>query len=312
MLAIFAVVAPVFLLIASGYVGARRALVSDAGIDGLLAFVVRIAVPALLFLNMYRLPLDDVFEPGALIAFYAGAFLSFGLGVALGRAFGRRPGESVAIGFAGFFSNTVLIGLPIMESAYGVDALTPMFGLIALHAPLLYTTGFITMEAVRRDGAGIVAGAARVGRSMARNALMIGIVLGLTLNLLSAPLPQPMIDALDRMSAAVPAVALFTLGAALTRYRLQAEISLALLISAVLLVAHPAVAYVLGVYVFDLDAPHLRAAVVTASMPAGLNVYVFAAMYQRGEGVAASAVLLSTALSVVTISAWLAILGGAG
>jgi hypothetical protein len=40
-----------------------------------------------------------------------------------------------------------------------------------------------------------------------------------------------------------------------------------------------------------------------------MNVYIFAEMYNRAQGIAASSVLLSTVLSIVTISIWLVILG---
>jgi predicted permease len=46
-------------------------------------------------------------------------------------------------------------------------------------------------------------------------------------------------------------------------------------------------------------------------MPAGMNGYMFATMYNRAQGAAASTVLLGTGLSVLTVSFWLWMLGGA-
>ena len=54
----------------------------------------------------------------------------------------------------------------------------------------------------------------------------------------------------------------------------------------------------------------VRSAVMTAAMAPGVNSYVFASLYGRGQAQAASAVLLATACSVLTVSVWLAILGG--
>ena len=45
-------------------------------------------------------------------------------------------------------------------------------------------------------------------------------------------------------------------------------------------------------------------------MAPGVNTYVFASLYARGQAQAASAILLATATSVLTVSAWLALLGG--
>ena len=43
-------------------------------------------------------------------------------------------------------------------------------------------------------------------------------------------------------------------------------------------------------------------------MPAGINGYIFASLYDRGVGTAANTVMLSTVLSVGTITFWLAYL----
>ena len=76
------------------------------------------------------------------------------------------------------------------------------------------------------------------------------------------------------------------------------------------LIVHPAIAYGLSAGVFDLPVEFVRAAVVTAAMAPGVNAYIFASLYSRGQAEAASTVLLATALSVLTVSAWLAVLGG--
>ena len=52
----------------------------------------------------------------------------------------------------------------------------------------------------------------------------------------------------------------------------------------------------------------MRSAVMTASMAPGVNTYLFANMYGAGRRVAASSVLIGTALSIFTIWVWLAIL----
>jgi predicted permease len=75
-------------------------------------------------------------------------------------------------------------------------------------------------------------------------------------------------------------------------------------------VLHPAIVYALAAGVFALPTEFVRSAVVTAAMAPGVNAYVFASLYSRGQAQAASAVLLGTALSVLTVSAWLALLGG--
>ena len=103
-----------------------------------MVFTQSFAIPCLLFRALADLDLGAVFDPRLLLSFYLGAVICFALGI-LGarRIFRRRPGEAVAIGFGALFSNSVLLGLPIMERAYGAAALAPTFAIISIHAPLL-------------------------------------------------------------------------------------------------------------------------------------------------------------------------------
>jgi malonate transporter and related proteins len=101
---------------------------------------------------------------------------------------------------------------------------------------------------------------------------------------------------------------LVSIGFSLTRYQLKTEISESLMISALSLIVHPLVAFVLAEYVLGLSPEYVRVAVLLAAMPPGMNVYIFATMYERAVALAASSVLIATTLSVATITVWLYIL----
>ena len=80
------------------------------------------------------------------------------------------------------------------------------------------------------------------------------------------------------------------------------------LIVTVSLVLHPTITFTLG-QALGLSHGQLRSAVLTASMAPGINIYVFANMYGVARRVAATAVLVATGLSILTVWVWLAILG---
>jgi predicted permease len=71
---------------------------------------------------------------------------------------------------------------------------------------------------------------------------------------------------------------------------------------------HPALVWITGSYV-NLSTNDFRSAVLTAAMAPGVNAYIFAQMYGRAQRVAASAVLISTGLTIFTASLWLYALG---
>jgi malonate transporter and related proteins len=308
-LELLVVVLPVFLVIGAGYAATRAGLFRPSAVDGLMVFTQNFAIPCLLFRGVATLDLGAVFDPRLLISFYTGAVVCFILGT-LGarRLFGRRPGEAVAIGFGALFSNSVLLGLPIIERAYSDGVLAPTFAIIAIHAPFCYLVGITAMEFARADGRSLAGTARTVGNAMFRNALMIGIALGFVVNLLDIALPEPVWGAVNMMAAAALPAALFGLGGVLTRYALRASLAEASMIASLSLLVHPAIALALAAGVFALPPDFVRAAVVTASMAPGVNAYVFASLYSRGQAQAASVVLLATAICVVTVSGWLALL----
>lgn len=315
MTALIDVILPVFLVLGFGYVVTWRGMMPEAAVDGVMRFAQNFAVPVLLARSIGRLDLGASYDPGLMISFYTGALISFAIGITAARRVFRRTGpDAVAIGFACLFSNSLLLGVPITERAYGADALAGNFAIISIHSPLLYTIGIVAMEGVRSHGSG--AGLGRVGLNaligVLRTPLVIGIMAGFAIQVFQVTtgqdLPAPVWSAMDMMAASALPAALFGLGGILFRYRPEGDMKAIAMVSGLSLLVHPAIAYGLGRWVFDLDAGLLRSAVITASMAPGVNAYLFANMYGAAKRVAASSVLLATAGSILTIWMWIAIL----
>ena len=309
MLGVLQVVIPVFLVLGAGYLATRVGYLKDAHVDALNSFTQGFAIPVLLFRAMLNLDLGTVAEPGLLIAFYTGSTITFVLGMLGARfLFGRRPGEAVAVGFGAFFSNTVVIGIPIVERAFGADALAASLLIIAFHAPYCYLVGITVMEVSRADGRSLRETALVVANEVRKNALMIGIFAGIAANLMGVTLPEPVRSAVDMVASAGLPTALIGLGGVLTRYKLSSTMGEAAMISFLSLVLHPAITFLLAHVVFGLPDIFVKGVVLTSAMAPGVNAYIFAAMYDRAQGTAASTVLLATGLSVFSVSVWLSIL----
>ncbi|NNJ69441.1 MAG: AEC family transporter, partial [Boseongicola sp.] len=184
MQALLDVILPVFLVIGFGYFAVWKGWFSDSGVEGLMKFTQNYAIPCLLFRAISTLDLSAQFDPALLISFYTGASLGFTAGLLGARLiFKRSWSDAVAIGFVCLFSNSVLLGLPITERAYGIDALAANFAIVAVHAPFCYMLGVTAMEIARAETRNPLALTRKILRSMFRNALVIGIALGLAVNL---------------------------------------------------------------------------------------------------------------------------------
>lgn len=303
------VILPVFLVIGFGYVCVGRKLFPVSGIDGIMIFAQGFAIPVLLFQAIARIDIAASFDPALLFSFYTGALICFLLGLTGARVLFKRDIEdSIAIGFCCLFSNSVLLGLPITERAYGADILTANYAIIAFHAPFCYLLGITCMEVARARGASTGGAAKAVVRAITRNGLFIGICLGFIWNLGNLPIPSVVDDALSLIARAALPAALFALGGVLIQYKPEGDMKTIAMVCVIALAIHPALVWTTGKAV-GLPPEAFKPAVLTASMAPGFNAYIFANMYGRAKRVAASSVLIATGVSIFTAWFWLSALG---
>ncbi|MFT7595812.1 MAG: malonate transporter [Paracoccaceae bacterium] len=302
------VILPVFLVVGAGYSTTRAGYFTQTHINGLMRFTQQFAIPCLLFSAIATLDLSASFDPRLMISFYSGATLCFALGIFGARLLFHRDWEDcVVIGFCCLFSNSVLLGLPITERAYGADNLTGNYAIVAFHAPICYGLGITVMEFVRNRGQSSRAFAGAVMSAMFKNALIVGIGLGFIVNITGITLPVVADDALALITRAALPGALFALGGVLVQYRPEGDLRAILFVCVISLMVHPSLVWLFGTSL-NLPQDLFRSSVLTAAMAPGFNAYIFANMYGRAKRVAASSVLIATGTSILTVWFWLNIL----
>ncbi len=305
---LISVVIPVFLVIGFGYAAAWRGLFTQTNVDGLMRYANSFAVPVLLFRAIANLDLAAEFNLPMMAGFYAGAVTCFIVGIMGARfLFNRDWEDAVAIGFVCLYSNSLLLGLPITERAYGTEALTGNYAIISIHAPFCYGLGIATMEIMRARHTGGFSFLPKVFKSMFSNALVLGIAAGFVINLGNIPKPEPVMAAVDLIAVSALPAALFALGGVLVRYRPEGDMRTILFCCVVVLALHPAITFFLGQW-NDLQPAAMRSSVITAAMAPGINAFLFANMYGRAQRVAASTVLIATGLSILSAWLWLGVL----
>ena len=132
-------------------------------------------------------------------------------------------------------------------------------------------------------------------------------MLGLLVNVADVALPKAFLDGANMVATTALPAALFGMGGVLYQYRPEGDIGAIGWAVGISLLVHPAIVWSLG-QVWNLSVSELRSAVLTSAMAPGINCYIFASMYNRAKRVAASGVLIATALSVLTIWCWLQVL----
>lgn len=302
------IVLPIFALIGVGYLAGWTRRLSEHAVDGLSEYVFTIAVPVLIFKTLASAKMPEDGQPwGYWIAYFAAAFVVFALGfLAARRVFGRGHIEAVMQGFGSAQANIVFVGVPIVLHAYGEAGAVPLFLLIAINLPVMTTVATIFAEG---GEAGVSrATLVRLAKALARNPILFGIYAGGLAQLTGLHVGGVPAQVLDMVSASSVPCALISMGLALRRYGFIGDLGPTLVISALKLVVHPLI--VLGLTrLLPMPPVWAAVAVVFASMPSGVNVYLMAHHYRAGVAAAASSVSLSTVFSLFTITFWLYVLG---
>ncbi len=307
----YTLVLPVFGVVVVGYVAARMGWFPQSATQGLDTFVFTFAIPALLFRALANTDLPDVLPWGLWGSYYGGILIVWAIGSAFAVYVLRRPmKDAIVIGFGGGFSNTVMLGIPIILTAFGEEASVPLFLILAFHGLTVFTICTFLLEtaqaAERHDGASrpkprlILLDSLR---GMARNPLIWALGCGVIFGQTGLTLPVPVDGVLEKLGQAGIPCALFAMGATLARYEIRRSIGAASQIAVIKLGLHPLIVFLLGTYVFALPVMWLKVATVMAAVPSGVYTFIMASRYAAAPGAASSAVVLTTALSLLTLSA---------
>jgi len=308
-MAIIEIILPVFGIVLIGYVAGRSKFFKASDIEGVSKFVFNIAIPVMLFRTMATVELPDQIEWGYLASYYIGAFAVYGFGMITGRtAFSQHLGEQGVFGLGAAYSNLVLLGIPLVLLTFGEEGTVPMFMLLAFHSALMFLTVSAIGEFNRGRGQSIGSLLQATFLGLAKNPIVGGLMLGLLFNLMKWTIPDPIDQIIGTLGAAGVPGAVFSLGASLSLYRLAGHLPETLTLVGLKLLIHPILVYLLATFVFQVDPLWTSVAVLVAALPVGVNVYLFAQRYNACIAPVATSILLSTALSVVTISVLLMLL----
>lgn len=310
MLAIFAIVAPVFALIAIGYLAGRTVLISEAAGAGIAEFAFSLAIPALLFRTIVKADFAGLSPTAVLVSFFGAAALTWGLAALATRWPLQRPAEDGAsIAMASVFGNTALLGLPLALSTYG-SAAEPVIALIlSVHAPMLWLAATVHAEAVGEGAArpslrGILGA---LGGELAHNPIVIGIGLGLVWRLGGIPLPQVPDKVLQLLAQAGVPAALTALGLTLVKFEIKGQAATLATITALKLAVMPLLAWLIAAKALGLSGVALGVIAIMAAMPTGANAFIFATRRGRAVNSASGAVALGTVLTFVTAAVVIAL-----
>lgn len=301
---LFGIVAPVFALIVLGAVATGRRLLDGAAVRGMSDFVFYAAMPALLFRSVAGAPPLRLLDVAG--SFIIGAFILFAAAVVLARrVFHVRLAQASVFGLNCVFGNTVMLGIPIVDAAFGPEGVANLLAVVAFHSALLLPAATVLIEADAGLGRSAWQVLTVTAKGLVRNPVVMCIVLAFAWRVTGLGFAEPVSRLLVLLGAAGPPLALFCLGASLPRPAALfapgnglAQIAAG---SALKLLAMPALVAVLA-HLAGVGGVAFAVVVLASALPTGANAFLLARRFDTNPEESASTVVVSTVLSVVTLT----------
>ena len=286
----------------SGYLAARCKLLPDSASQVLSRFVFVIALPALIFTSLSRISVAEFFNWQYIGALGGGMLIMFCIGMLVARvAFPASLTTTALHGLTAMYSSTAYIGLPLILTVFGDDARAP--GIIgAIITGLVFSPLAILIAEFDRGRHEKNRLWSPLVKVLTRPPI-IAVVAGLSVSASGFALPVPVISFFALLGGAFVPCALFAAGLFIAGCCIRgASAEISWLVSAKL-VLHPLITWWLAFHVFELSGLYATVAVIQAALPSGVPVFVLAQQYQTFVTRSSAVIAISTAISVLTVSA---------
>jgi malonate transporter and related proteins len=308
MLDIINLAVPYFGLIFIGFACGKVKALPESGLAWMNFFLLYVSLPALLFVIMSKTPFAELNNPPFLIATTLGTVTAFVLALLVGRlAGGLSLREATLAGLSGAYGNIGYMGPGLALAVLGSKAAAPTALIFCCDSIFLFSAVPLLIELTDRDHPSLLHAFGVVLRQIVSNPLIMSAVAGALVAALHLPLPVALDNMLVFLQNAAAPTALFVLGVtvALRPFkRIPWEVPGVI---AVKLLIHPLAALGLMLLFGPFAQPWAATAVLMASLPPALNVFVIARQNDTWIEPASVAVLIGTFASVVTLTSvmWL-------
>lgn len=296
MLAIFLKTLPFFALIGLGWWAARRRIFPAEAGAALTKFVFFFALTAMLFRFAADLPMAEIFDPVLIAAYLCATFTVWALGFGVARARGLAVDEAAMEANTGAIGNTGFLGVPMLVVLLGPKAAGPVMIVLTVDS-VVFAALLTVLVTVSRSGR---LNPLPILTGLVRNPMIAAMVAGILWSTTGLALPGPVDEFLRILGAAATPGALFAIGVSLTRLG-GGRPGPALWLAGVKLVAHPLAVATSTLLLFPVAPFAAGAMICAAALPVAGNVYMLAAHYGVAAQRVSTAILISTAVSILTV-----------
>lgn len=302
-------VLPMFLIILEGHFIRRLHIVSisDTSVREATDLCFKLFLFVLVFKNIYTSDIRSTFNVPLLALCLGGVALEFIIGQLLIPRIEKAPSARGVMLQAFFRSNTVLLGLPISTALFGPEQAGQISVILAFTIPPLNILSVVALE-LHRGGK---PNPRKILRGIVTNPIVLGCAAGLLTVLLRLRLPVFLESAVSSLAAAATPLSLVLMGAAMNFDRVRGSIRNLIICTLERLIIAPGIMLALGA-AMGFRGVALCALLVVFATPVAVNSHTMALHMDGDADLAGSIVLLTTALSCLTMFLWILLLKNIG
>ena len=288
-----------------GYLLKTLKVADKKGFNTINKLVFKIFLPVLLFYNIYKTDVGNVFDI-KLIGFSAvGIILIFTVGYFIA-IICTKDNSKRGVMLQGFFrSNFAILGVPIVGYICGEESGGLASMMVAVVVPIFNVLAVIALE--RFNGAKNKVDYTRLLKGIITNPLIIGCLFGIVFFLLGIKLPSILEKSVKDVSNIATPLSIIVLGSEFEFSAVKGFLKELLITVGARLIIVPLI--MLGAAVMlGFSGEALACILVTFGSPVAISSFAMAQQMGGNEQLAAQIVVLSSALCLITLFCWIFLL----
>ncbi|PWI33440.1 permease [Vibrio albus] len=310
MLDILSITGPIYLSILLGLLATRNGIFTKNELQVLGKFVLKVALPALVFSSLAGRPITEIFNTTYLAAYLIASLISLIIGYYSSRYVLKENRLAATFNAMGVScSNSGFIGFPILL------LIVPDVAGVALALNVIVENLVMIPLLLIMAERSCSAGHAMLGKTLiglTKNPLMIALITGTCVSVMEIPLPQAITRTVELFSRASGALSLFIIGGTLVGLSVRGMNHQIFPVALGKLLLHPitilATIWVLLKFGFPpLETDLHRAIIIMAAIPM-MGTYTILAQAYGQERTASAIMLFTTMLSFFTLSGLLMVI----
>lgn len=301
---------PIFLVMIIGGVIKKLGIIDEHFANVANKYVFVVALPVLLFKDLSRNDFKSQFDITFVMFCFITTLVMFGVVWVLTELLMKDDSMKGSFIQCSCRSSAAILGMAFIQNMYSDTGMAPIMIVAAVPLFNVISVVVLTFKAGTGKDEAAIQGSANIKKALvniAKNPIIIGILLGLLSSLLGLTYPAIVNKTIDSIAQTATPIALICIGAGFEGRKAIKKIKPTVIATFVKLIGIAMAALPTAVW-FGFRNQELMAILIMVASPTTVTSYIMAKNMDNDGVLASSIVVLTTLLSSVTLTGWIFVL----